>query len=188
MLSVKDKCRAANLVALTLLVGLVGLYSLMKPVFNGCIMSYMHPNYVPISTPENASPGKYGLYLYYEGQKKINFHEYLMKLNGVPVLFIPGNAGSYKQVRSLAAESHRVYQGGPLERSYYQEASLTAEEGGINADLVGIELPSQYSRRLDWFTVDLGAEQSAMDGQILEDNVEYVVYAIQRVSLILFLI
>jgi glycosylphosphatidylinositol deacylase len=30
-------------------------------------------------------------------------------VSGVPVLFIPGNAGSYKQVRSIASESHRLF-------------------------------------------------------------------------------
>lgn len=98
MLGARDKCKVATLVASTVLVGLVGLHSLIKPVFNGCIMSYMYPTYIPISTPKSVSPGKYGLYLYYEGWKKIDFNERLKKLNGVPVLFIPGNAGSYKQV------------------------------------------------------------------------------------------
>ncbi len=30
-------------------------------------------------------------------------------LTGVPILFIPGNSGSYKQVRSIASESARFY-------------------------------------------------------------------------------
>ncbi|XP_031404775.1 uncharacterized protein LOC116213832 isoform X2 [Punica granatum] len=183
MQSVRDKCRVATLVALTVFVGLVGLYSLIKPVSNGCIMTYMYPTYVPISMPESVLAGKYGLYLYHEGWKKIDFDEHLKKLNGVPVLFIPGNGGSYKQVRSLAAESDRAYQGGPLDRSHYQEASLTPEEGGLEMDggLGGIQLPNQYSRRLDWFTVDLEGEHSAMDGRILEEHTEYVVYAIHRI-------
>lgn len=58
----------------------------------------------------------------------------------------------------------------------------------MDADLGDIQLPSRYSHRLDWFTVDLEGEQSAMDGQILEENIEYVVYAIHRVSLLLFVL
>ncbi|KAK4778577.1 hypothetical protein SAY86_006105 [Trapa natans] len=183
MLGVRDKCRVAVLVASTIFIGLVGLYSLIKPVSNGCIMTYMYPTYVPISMPESLSPGKYGLYLYHEGWKKIDFAEHIKKLSGVPVLFIPGNGGSYKQVRSLAAESDRAYQGGPLERSYYQEASLTPEEGGLEMDSGsgGIKLPNRYSRRLDWFAVDLEGEHSAMDGQILQEHTEYVVHAIHRI-------
>lgn len=90
-------------------------------------------------------------------------------------------------MRSLGAESDRAYQGGPPERTFYQEASLTPEEGGLQMDVAGLQLPSQYSRRLDWFAVDLEGEHSAMDGRILEEHAEYVVYAIHRVSgLLLF--
>lgn len=35
--------------------------------------------------------------------------------------------------------------------------------------------------RLDWFAVDLEEEHSAMDAQILEDQTEYVVYAVHRI-------
>jgi hypothetical protein len=90
------------------------------------------------------------------------------------------------QVRSLAAECDRAYQGGPLEQAFYQEASLTPEEGGEDMDVAGFQLPNQYSRRLDWFAVDLEGEHSAMDGRILEEHTEYVVYAIHRVLLIVF--
>lgn len=93
----------------------------------------------------------------------------------------------YSQVRSLAAESDRAYQGGPLEHSFYQEASLTSEEGGVNIDASIFHSSNQYTRKLDWFAVDLEGEHSAMDGQILEEHAEYVVYAIHRVSLNLFL-
>lgn len=34
---------------------------------------------------------------------------------------------------------------------------------------------------LDWFAVDLEGEHSAMDGRILEEHTEYVVYAIHRI-------
>jgi hypothetical protein len=35
---------------------------------------------------------------------------------------------------------------------------------------------------LDWFVVDLEGEHSAMDGAILAEHAEYVVYAIHKVS------
>lgn len=91
-------------------------------------------------------------------------------------------------MRSLAAESDRAYQNGPLERSFYQEASLRAEEGGVDINLSGFQLPSQYTSRLDWFAVDLEGEHSAMDGAILEEHTEYVVYAIHKVSLLLLIV
>ncbi|KAM2858372.1 hypothetical protein COP2_023920 [Malus domestica] len=177
----KAKSRAALLVAFVLCVGFAGLYDLLKPVSNGCIMTYMYPTYIPIPTTTPVSPAKYSLYLYHEGWKQIDFEEHLKKLSGIPVLFVPGNGGSYKQVRSIAAESDRAYQAGPLERTYYQEAFLTPEEGGEEIDVTSFNLPNQYDSRLDWFTVDLEGEHSAMDSAILEEHAEYVVNSIHRI-------
>lgn len=177
----KAKIRIAILIIVVVGICLAALYGLLKPISNGCIMTYMYPTYIPISSSESISPVKYGLYLYHEGWKKIDFKEHLKKLSGVPVLFIPGNGGSFKQVRSLAAESDRAYQNGPLERTFYQEASLRPEEGGADINLSGFQLPNQYTSRLDWFAVDLEGEHSAMDGAILEEHTEYVVYAIHKI-------
>ncbi|KAK7260642.1 hypothetical protein RIF29_26863 [Crotalaria pallida] len=179
---VRAKIRVGILIIVVVGICLAALYGLLKPISNGCIMTYMYPTYIPIASSESVvSPVKYGLYLYHEGWKKIDVKEHLKKLSGVPVLFIPGNGGSYKQVRSLAAESDRAYQSGPLERTYYQEASLSHKEGGAHIDLSGFQLPNQYTRRLDWFAVDLEGEHSAMDGAILAEHTEYVVYAIHKI-------
>lgn len=107
------------------------------------------------------------------------------------MLFIPGNGGSYKQVRSLAAESDRAFNGGPLEESFYQEAVFTNEEAGhgdwvygdgSKQDLQAVsKVDGQYFNHLDWFAVDLDGEHSAMDGRILEEHTEYVVQAIHRI-------
>lgn len=87
------------------------------------------------------------------------------------------------QVRSLAAESDRAYQAGPLERTYYREAWLTPEEGGEeDRDVGGYELPNQYDSRLDWFAVDLEGEHSALDSGVLEQQASYVVRCIHRVG------
>ncbi|WCJ21260.1 GPI inositol-deacylase [Euphorbia peplus] len=181
MQGVGAKIRVAVPVLVTVLIGLFGLYGLLKPVSNGCAMTYMYPTYIPISPPKDAASAKYGLYLYHEGWKKIDFNDHLKNLHGVPLLFIPGNGGSYKQVRSLAAECDRAYQGGPLERNFYKEVHLTPEEGGADAGMAGFKLPNQYASRIDWFAVDLEGEHSAMDGRILEEHTEYVVYAIHRI-------
>ncbi|KAI3973865.1 hypothetical protein MKX01_030441 [Papaver californicum] len=180
MVGFSVRCRIAIVVIVSVWIGLAALFDLLKNVPNGCIMTYMYPTYIPIPTPTNVSSVKYGLFLYHEGWKKIDFSEHIKKLSGVPVLFIPGNGGSYKQVRSVAAESDRAYQGGPLERTYYHEASLAYEESE-NRDVDGFMLPNQYSSMLDWFAVDLEGEHSAMDGRILEEHTEYVVYAIHRI-------
>ncbi|KAM7463693.1 hypothetical protein LguiA_031814 [Lonicera macranthoides] len=182
--SVKER-KALSVLVAALVVTCIGIalaaaYSMLKPISNGCNMTYMYPTYIPISSGANLSTAKYGLYLYHEGWRKIDFNEHLKKLSGIPMLFIPGNGGSYKQVRSLAAESDRAYQGGPLERMFYQEASLTVEEG-VNMDFADLPIPNQYTCMLDWFAVDLEGEHSAMDGRILEEHTEYVVYAINRI-------
>lgn len=96
----RAKFRVVTLVVVAVWIGLAALYALLKPISNGCIMTYMYPTYIPISSPESLSSAKYGLYLYHEGWRKIDFKEHLKKLSGVPVLFIPGNGGSYKQARS----------------------------------------------------------------------------------------
>ncbi|XP_059640076.1 GPI inositol-deacylase isoform X2 [Cornus florida] len=176
----KAKFRVAAVIIICTWIGLAGLYGLLKPTSTSCIMTYMYPTYIPISSPKNVS-AKYGLYLYHEGWQKVDFDEQVKKLSGVPVLFIPGNGGSYKQLRSLAAESDRAYQGGPLRRTFYLEASLMLEEGEVSMDVAGFPLPNQYDYMLDWFTVDLEGEHSAVDGWILEENTEYVVYAIHKI-------
>ncbi|XP_042446725.1 uncharacterized protein LOC122031693 isoform X1 [Zingiber officinale] len=185
MEGLRSKCRIVALVVLFVWVAFLGLYELLKPVPNGCIMTYMYPTYIPIPAPANVSSNKYGLFLYHEGWKTIDFTDHIKKIDGIPVLFIPGNGGSYKQVRSLAAESARAYQGGPLELSYYRESSMILEKTGeldfSLEDMENFALPSQYNRKLDWFAVDLEEEHSAMDGQILVEHTEYVVYAIHRI-------
>lgn len=98
MKGAKSKLRIGGLFALTTLISIIGLYGLLKPIQNGCTMTYMYPTYIPISAPKNLSSNKYGLYLYHEGWKKIDFDQHLKQLNGVPILFVPGNGGSYKQV------------------------------------------------------------------------------------------
>lgn len=90
------------------------------------------------------------------------------------------------QVRSVAAESDRAYNGGPLEGYYYQQSSFTPLEAGPDgldvADLLaGAKVEGQYANHLDWFTVDLEGEKSAMDGWILEQHANYVVGAVHRV-------
>jgi len=84
-------------------------HKLHKPLLNGCVMTYMHPTYIPFPTPatiaSSSSKEKYGLYLYHEGWKKIDYQLHLVELLGVLVLFIPGNRGSYKQVNPLISIS-----------------------------------------------------------------------------------
>ncbi|KAI8377065.1 PGAP1-like protein-domain-containing protein [Choanephora cucurbitarum] len=92
--------------------------------------------------------GKYGLYLYRE--KGIDYNQ---QPTGVPVLFIPGHAGSYKQVRSIAAESAFYY-------DQFHANDLDKWEQGV--------------RNLDFFTVDFHEEFSALHGQSILEQAEYL--------------
>lgn len=103
MQGVRAKFSVIVLVLITLGIAAASIYGLLKPISNGCTMTYMYPTYIPISTPKNVSAEKYGLYLYHEGWQKIDFDEHIKQLSGTPVLFIPGNGGSYKQVDLYSA-------------------------------------------------------------------------------------
>lgn len=80
-----------------------------------CRMSRMWPSYVPYNPPTPSGlDRKYRLFLYreaYPGRPKE-----ADKPEGRPALFIPGNAGSFGQVRSIASSAHHLFasgQGGP---------------------------------------------------------------------------
>nr|KAF6496981.1 post-GPI attachment to proteins inositol deacylase 1 [Rousettus aegyptiacus] len=72
---------------------------------NKCSMSYMfeYPEYQKIELPKKLAKRypAYELYLYGEGSYAEE-HK-ILPLTGIPVLFLPGNAGSYKQVRSIGS-------------------------------------------------------------------------------------
>ena len=125
---------------------------------NRCSMTYMYewPQYVeiPMSQTVNASFPKYKLVLYGEGegkklQKLLRERE---KVEGIPVLFIPGNAGSVKQVRSLASVALRK----------------------------AIE-DYKYKTHFDYFSVDFEEEWSAFYGASLEHQTKFVCECLQRI-------
>uniref|UniRef100_A0A3B4TSS8 GPI inositol-deacylase n=1 Tax=Seriola dumerili TaxID=41447 RepID=A0A3B4TSS8_SERDU len=75
---------------------------------NRCSMTYMfeYPEYRRVALPRRVARlyPAYGLYLYGEGLYAQETRA--LKLTGAPVLFLPGNAGSYKQ-RSLGSVALR---------------------------------------------------------------------------------
>lgn len=71
----------------------------------------------------------------------------------MPVLFIPGNAGSYKQVRPIGAEA----------ATYFHDV-LQHDQAVLNAG----------TRSLDFFTVDFNEEFTAFHGQAILDQAEYL--------------
>ena len=76
-----------------------------------------------------------------------------MQVKGVPVLFIPGNAGSYKQSRCLAFEAAQYY------HNHIQQ-DPDALKNGLTS--------------LDFFAVDFNEDFSAFHGQTILDQAEYL--------------
>lgn len=76
---------------------------------NTCEMTYMfeYPQYVRISLKNDIEEKypRFGLYAYGEGFLTERLRR--MHFTGIPVLFVPGNAGSHEQVRSIASVSLR---------------------------------------------------------------------------------
>ncbi|ORY50099.1 PGAP1-domain-containing protein [Rhizoclosmatium globosum] len=88
------------LVSLLVPFALVVLYASVRDIngsssLNGCRMTWMWPDYVHV--PIQSRLSKYALFRYQEGG------EVKTSRVSVPVLFIPGNAGAYKQARSLGS-------------------------------------------------------------------------------------
>ncbi|KAJ9062613.1 GPI inositol deacylase [Entomophthora muscae] len=110
-------------------------HSLVK--HGGCRMTYSMPNYIEITSLPETERG-YKLFLFRDGEFDRNG-----KLYGTPVLFIHGNAGSYKQVRSLAKVSS--------EQAYQKKGP-----------------------GLDFFSADFQEEFSALTGELLLKQAEYI--------------
>lgn len=106
---------------------------------------------------------KYSLYLYREqGKDPVpDEGQGFSLLNGVPALFIPGNAGSYRQVRSIAAECANLYFG--------DEASLVNNPNTAN---------------YDFFTADFNEDFTAFHGRTLLDQSEYLNHAVKFILLL----
>lgn len=88
---------ALAVTGLTVYLGYLDL--LVKEERNLCQMTYMNPNYEDVS-PTGAST--YKLFRYVEGKVHTSLQSFntqsRQKYDGVPVLFLPGNAGDMKQV------------------------------------------------------------------------------------------
>ncbi|KAJ9154972.1 GPI inositol-deacylase [Pleurostoma richardsiae] len=152
---------------LTLVVSLLGiafLATILRSVATrqidpkGCRMSYMRPSYAKLKdfdTEHTRFASKYSLYLYREQGIDDD-----TKLRGIPVLFVPGNAGSYKQVRPIAAEA----------ANYFHDV-LQQDEASMRAGI----------RSLDFFTVDFNEDFTAFHGQTMLDQAEYLNEAIRYI-------
>ncbi|XP_058808339.1 GPI inositol-deacylase [Phymastichus coffea] len=125
---------------------------------NTCDMTYMfeYPQYVRIGLssndddiPQDYLYPRFGLYAYGEGFVTERLRK--MHFSGIPVLFIPGNAGSHEQVRSLASISLRK------------------------------SLKSRTMFHFDYFTISFGKDYSALYGGVLKEETDYVAKCLQRI-------
>lgn len=148
----------------------------------GCEMSWMTPSYLLIETPESPVP-RYRLYLYRESgwdiQEEVSRSQpsllTLLQPSGHPVIFIPGNAGSYQQVRSIASSASRQFYG---------------QDGKMLADVPGVRSMDFYTRKrchLDTRTriltraVDVNEDFTAFHGQTIRDQALFLDYCIKKV-------
>ncbi|KAA8916861.1 hypothetical protein TRICI_000980 [Trichomonascus ciferrii] len=126
-----------------------------------CRMSYMTPSYTEITGFDGnytRFASKYSLFLYRE-----RYLDTSTTPSGVPVIFIPGNAGSYRQVRAIAAEcAHQFYN--------TRSAIFNSSSNSI--------LSTDFQRGLDFFTADFGEDLTAFHGKTLLDQAEYLNEAI----------
>jgi GPI inositol-deacylase len=113
---------------LTSLIGIWFLYSTSVEVKDtlspqGCRMSWMSPSYIPqniFDTSWSPLARRYSLWLYREAGWEVNKVFISLQMaaaqlssrqlhRGIPVLFIPGNAGSSRQARSIASSAARQF-------------------------------------------------------------------------------
>ncbi|PIL37457.1 hypothetical protein GSI_01151 [Ganoderma sinense ZZ0214-1] len=124
----------------------------------GCRMSWMWPSYVLQTKFDHTwTPlaRRYSLWLYREGNLESN------ELHGSPVLFIPGNAGSSHQVRSIASSAANQYYSAP-----YQVSPEFADK--------------RYSG-LDFFAVEFNEDLSAFHGPTIDTETLYATHAIDYI-------
>ncbi|KAL8889695.1 MAG: hypothetical protein Q9215_003049 [Flavoplaca cf. flavocitrina] len=142
---------AATLSALILMLYILHSFTASQLDSKGCDMYYtrsMFYHFADFDTEHTRFGSKYSLHLY----REIGFDED-PKVKGVPVLFIPGNAGSYRQARSLASETVQ---------HYYNHVQQNKE--AISAGATSI----------DFFSVDFNEDFTAFHGQTLLDQAEYL--------------
>ncbi|KAJ2516892.1 GPI inositol deacylase [Coemansia sp. RSA 1939] len=160
LLSVTKQTGVLCVMLVSVIVGLLAALSYFnnQPDMPGCAMSYSRPRYIEqaeFSRSWTRYSIKYKLYLYREGG-----YDAIDDPFRIPVLFVPGNAGSHKQVRSMASSSASAF-----------------------VELIG-EDPSAVDRGqigYDFFTVGLNEEFTALHGYSILEQAEFVNDAIRYI-------
>ena len=156
---IKNSLRFLLTTLVLCLVG-AGIYDYLKNVdTNDCSMTYMkqNPALIPVPLPASIRSEfkSYKLYLYCEGYDCQHFESLKFKSTGyIPVLFIPGNADSHMQVRSIASVA--------LDKS----------------------LKSKYQKRnikFLYFTISFNEEFSGLHGPLLEVQTKFAKFCVEHV-------
>ncbi|KAF3986015.1 hypothetical protein FT663_04299 [Candidozyma haemuli var. vulneris] len=122
-----------------------------------CRTVSMYPSYARIRSFDESHTkfaSKYSLWLYRESGKDTvpkKEGEGFQALDGIPILFIPGNAGSYRQVRSIAAETSVLW---------------------FDPNIHVVDNPKQ--KNYDFFAADFNEDFSAFHGRTILDQAEYL--------------
>lgn len=96
---------------------------------------------------------------------------------GHPAIFIPGNAGSYQQVRSIASSTSRQYHGHPGKRA-------EPLSGATKIDMFTREFASQSGDHVisRLTIVDLNEDFSAFHPQLIREQADYLAHAVRHIA------
>ncbi|KAF8622170.1 hypothetical protein AX15_007285 [Amanita polypyramis BW_CC] len=126
----------------------------------GCRMSWMSPSYV-LQSQFNSSRtplgSRYSLWLY----REVGWDANQIAEDSTPVLFIPGNAGSSHQIRSIASSATRQYYSSP--------------------QIISTEFATRPLKPLDFFAVEFNEDLSAFHGSTLKSQIAYTSSAIEYI-------
>jgi hypothetical protein len=155
---------------------------------NQCEMTFMRPSFHKLEFEEDVGGGKlnekYAVYRYkeddyysfdddYSNNKKKKKIKKVITLG----LFVPGNGGDYKQVRSIAHWSHA------LRRHYFQEfvtTSSSAEEEEEEEEEVNNNNERFVDHYIEWYAMDFKEELSAFDADVMERQVEAARFVLEN--------
>ncbi|KAJ1946706.1 GPI inositol deacylase [Kickxella alabastrina] len=124
----------------------------------GCTMSYSRPQFIEQTAFDKSwtrFSTKYKLYLYREGG-----YDSIDEAFRIPVLFVPGNAGSPKQVRSIASATTAAF-----------VELLGLDPGAVERGQVGY----------DFFSVGLNEEFTALHGYSIMEQADFINDAIRYI-------
>lgn len=125
---------------------------------NGCLMTFMMepPKFIRVPIEQNVEQNRntqpYKLFIYSEFNFPLESDLKHDLKDSYPVLFVPGNAGSYQQVRSLASTCIRR------------------------------QLQSIDALKFVFYTIDFGGQLSGLDGQLIDDQTQFVHQSLKQIQ------